>query len=869
MGKVSPMMQQYLDIKSAHKNHILFFRLGDFYEMFFDDAVTVSKELELTLTGKDCGMPERAPMCGIPYHSADTYIKKLMARGYKVAICEQTEDASKSRGLVNREVTRVITPGTVIEGDLLEDTKNNYIASFYVDDDGKFAICFADISTGDLLLTEQQPNNSVNALLEELSKFMPAEVICNNQFHTYDKVKQFMSFKLQCVYSPFDKEKVDIATSEQVIKQHFGIEDLACLALDQKPYAVYALGGLIQYLNQTQPDGAKRIHDITFYKEDQYMNIDLSARQNLEITQTIRLKEKRGTLLWVLDKTKTAMGKRLMRKAIEQPLLGVSEICSRQNAVQELFDQAITRSELREQLQGIFDLERLMTRVLYGSANPREIRALASTIAKLPVLKKLTASFESETLQSVHHDIDLHPDIQKLINHAVVEDPPVTLKDGGVVKPGFNQTLDELRALCSDAKQVIDRMEQQEREATGIKNLKIKYNRVFGYYLEVTNSYLDLVPETYMRKQTLTGCERYITEELKQLESKILTASEQSIALEHEIFTEVRKYIATQLHTIQRTANAVAQLDFLCSLAFVAVQNQYVCPTVSLDGTIDIQDGRHPVVEQMVCDSLFVPNDVFLDQDDHRTMIITGPNMAGKSTYMRQVAILSIMAQMGSFVPAAHAHISVVDRIFTRVGASDDLASGQSTFMVEMSEVAHILKNATSRSLVILDEIGRGTSTFDGMSIARAVVEYITNHQKLRCKTLFATHYHELTSMEEELEGVKNYNIVVKKRGDEITFLRKIVPGGADDSFGIEVAKLAGVPDKVVERSREILQELEKQNGVVRMVKVQEQPLSSDTQMGFAGYPSEIENRLKLMPVDTLTPIEALNALYELKKLMK
>lgn len=862
MSKLSPMMQQYLNIKAAHKDHVLFFRLGDFYEMFFDDAVQISKELELTLTGKDCGLPERAPMCGIPYHAAENYIKKLIEKGYKVAICEQTEDPSQAKGLVKRDVVRVITPGTLIEGDLLEDSKNNYIAGFYVK--GKtFSACFSDISTGEVYLTEQNSLNLSNDVLNELSKFMPAEILCNEAFVNNHEIKEFLSHRLSALCSTFESENIDLDASEEIVKQHFEVSEIEELGIQGEGLAVSVLGGLIQYLNHTQHEGAKRISQIHFYTESQYMNIDITARRNLEITETIRSKEKHGTLLWVLDKTKTAMGKRLMRKSIEQPLVNLAEITRRQNAVKELFDAHIIRDNLQQQLAGVYDLERLMTRVVYASANPRELRALAATARRLPELKTLTESFQSDLLKEIHEDIDLMEDIANLVENSIVEEPPFSLKDGGYIQAGFNPDLDEYRNLCSNAKGIIGEIEEREREKTTIKGLKIKYNKVFGYYIEVTNSNLDLVPDTYIRKQTLTNCERYITQELKDLETKVLTASEKILALENEIFHEVRKYIASRLEGIQQTANAVSKLDFLCSLAFVAVQNNYICPELTLDGSLEIKNGRHPVVEQMLDGSVFVPNDTCLNSNAQRMAIITGPNMAGKSTYMRQVAIITIMAQIGSFVPASSARLSIVDRIFTRVGASDDLSAGQSTFMVEMSEVAHILKHATPQSLVILDEIGRGTSTFDGMSIAKAVVEYIATNKKLRCKTLFATHYHELTCLEDELDGVKNYNISVKKRGDDITFLRKIVPGGADDSFGIEVAKLAGVPDKVVNRAKEILTKLESEHGVVKVVK---EVAPQDSQMTFTSYTSEIEEKLKQLQVDTLTPLEALSLLYEWKK---
>lgn len=866
MAKLSPMMQQYLNIKSIHKDHVVFFRLGDFYEMFFDDAIKISKELELTLTGRDCGLPERAPMCGIPYHAANTYIKRLIDKGYKVAICEQTEDPAVAKGLVNREVIRLITPGTVIEGDILLDAKNNYIASFYVKGNN-FTACFADISTGEVSLTTQKSGNLSSDLTNELSKFTPAEILYNDSFAELSEVMDFVEKKLSCVSGSFSAEGIDLTLAKDAILSHFQMKTIEELGLSEEETAVSALGGLLLYLNQTQKDGAKRLTKVTLYGQDQYMNIDITARRNLEITETMRSQEKKGTLLWVLDHTKTAMGKRFMRKALEQPLLHIGEITRRQNAVGELMQSTIGLSELREALSGVYDLERLMTRVLYGTTTPRELRALATTAEKLPGLKEATRPFTSDLLKEIHEDMDPLEDIFRLINNAIVEEPPLTMKDGGYIKKGFHEDLDELRELCSNVKGYIHQIEETEKEKTGIKSLKIKYNRVFGYYIEISKSYLEQVPEHYIRKQTLVNGERYITEELKELETKVLTSSEKMLALESEIFNEVRKYVASRIEVIQTTANAVSKLDFLCSLADVALKNQYVCPQIVLDGRIEIKGGRHPVVEEMLEDSLFVPNDTCLDKKSNQMMVITGPNMAGKSTYMRQVAIITIMAQIGSFVPAQSATLSVVDRIFTRVGASDDLSSGQSTFMVEMSEVAHILKNATPNSLVILDEIGRGTSTFDGMSIAKAVVEYIAQNKKLRCKTLFATHYHELTCLEQEMEGIKNYNIAVKKRGDNITFLRKIVPGGADDSFGIEVAKLAGVPDKVISRAREILGELESEGTESLQMKV---PVAEeDAQVSFTSYTSEAEEKIKQLSLDTLTPLEALNVLYELKKMVQ
>ncbi|WMJ23105.1 DNA mismatch repair protein MutS [Paludicola sp. MB14-C6] len=871
MANLSPMMQQYLDIKSQHKDHVLFFRLGDFYEMFFNDAINISKELELTLTGRDCGMPERAPMCGIPYHSSEGYIKKLIEKGYKVAICEQVENpADVTKGIVKREVIRVVTPGTVIENSLLSEEQNNYIASIIIDNKA-FAICFADISTGDVYLTEQKTSNVSVEVITELSKFMPTEILFNENLVSLKEIGEFIKNKLSTVCEMYDNEVIENSVCINEILNHFKGQTLEDLSLTEKPLAMKALGGLINYVNKTQKNGAQRIVKVNIYKENQYMGIDITAKRNLEITKTMRSGEKRGTLLWVLDKTKTAMGKRYIRKALEQPLVSLSEITRRQNAVQELYQNSFIREELAEALTNVYDLERLMTRVVYGSVSPREIRALAFTISHLPKVKEIANRFQCNYLSDVNANLNTLEEVYALIDNAIVDEPPITLKDGGVIKTGFHSQLDEYRDLCNNAKGYIANIEEKQREETGIKNLKISYNRVFGYYIEVTKSNLDMVPETYIRKQTLANCERYITQELKDLETKVLSASDKIQALEAEIFDEIRKFVASKIDEIQQSASAIAKLDFILSLATVAQNNNYVCPTIQLSGEITIKDGRHPVVEQMLKDSLFVPNDTLLDNKENKMLIITGPNMAGKSTYMRQVAVITIMAQIGSFVPASSATISICDKIFTRVGASDDLAAGQSTFMVEMSEVAHILKNATSNSLVILDEIGRGTSTFDGMSIAKAVVSYIAQNKKLGCKTLFATHYHELTAMENEIEGVKNYNIAVKKRGDDITFLRKIIRGGADDSYGIEVAKLAGIPQAVVTHAKQILGELEHLNPEIKFVK-NESKENDEIEFSQMSFESEsnhiIIDKLNDLQIDTLTPIEALNVLYELKKLV-
>lgn len=864
MSKISPMMGQYLEIKAQHKDHILFFRLGDFYEMFFDDALKISKELELTLTGRDCGLEEKAPMCGIPYHSSANYIKKLIDRGYKVAICEQVEDPQTAKGIVKREVVRIITPGTLIEGNMLEDFKNNYIATLFANEEN-YTACFADISTGEVNITTGQSQNLEVDIVGELSKFSPSEIICNDVILQNSNIVKYIKNKIKCLLNHYNDEEIDIDGSETSIKEHFKCTDIKELGIIDVT-SQNALGLLIIYLNKTQKDGAKRISKLTFYNENEFMNIDITARKNLEIVETIRTGEKKGTLLWVLDKTKTAMGKRFMRKSLEQPLMSLGEITRRQNAVEEIAKDTIILSEIQEALSGVYDLERLMTRVLYNSSTPRDLRCLAQTINEFPKLKDLTKEFMSSHLKDINQNINLLKDVANLIENSIVDEPPALTKDGGYIKTGFNSSLDEYRNLCTNAKDIISKIELDEREKTGIKGLKIKYNKVFGYYIEVTNSYLNLVPDEYIRRQTLANCERYVTEELKELEKKVLTASEKMISLEAEIFSEIKKFIALKIDEIQTTANAIARLDFLTSLAYVAIQNNYVCPQMVLDGTFDVKNGRHPVIEQMLSNTPFVPNDTYMDLNQDQMIIITGPNMAGKSTYMRQVALITIMAQIGSFVPADSAKISIVDKIFTRVGASDDLSAGQSTFMVEMSEVAHVLKYATPRSLVILDEIGRGTSTFDGMSIAKSVVEYMVKTKNVRCKTLFATHYHELSLIEKELSSVKNYNIAVKKNGDDIIFLRKIVPGPTDDSFGIEVAKLAGVPDKIIERAKEILIDLESENKTEYSSK-KDINIQDQTSL-FSVSTNEIENKIKSLQLDTVTPLEALNILYELKNLV-
>lgn len=865
MKKLSPMMQQYFTIKEKHKDHILFFRLGDFYEMFFDDAIVASRELELTLTGKDCGREERAPMCGVPYHACDVYISRLIKKGYKVAICEQMENPALAKGVVKRKVIRVVTPGTLIESNMLAEDVNNYIACILCDPKG-WGLAFADISTGQLFVS-QFSSSQQEEVINELSRYNPSEIIFNEGILDKTAVTNFMKDKLHCLADLYENEKFELAAAEKLIVRHFS-QELSELGLEKRTFSVRVLGALLSYLYETQQKGLERITGINCDDAEQYMVLDMTARRNLELVQTMRTGEKRGTLLWVLDKTKTAMGKRLMRSFLDKPLINPTIINKRLNAVEELYSDLMLRCDLTEQLAGVFDLERLMTRVIYGSASPREFKSLEYTCRVLPPLKARLVDCRSQYLQKIQKNIDTLENLCGLIEVAIVDDPPAALKDGGVIKEGFNKELDRLRSLVHNTKQVLVDIETSEKEKTGIKNLKIGYNRVFGYYIEVTKSNLELVPETYIRKQTLTNCERYITPELKELEGKILSAGERITVLEAEIFEQVRTKISSELHRVQTTATAIANLDVYCSFATVASNYGYCRPDVNLSEEIIIREGRHPVVEQLMKGAPFVPNDTALNCSDQMVAIITGPNMAGKSTYMRQTALIVLMAQIGSFVPAKSASIGVVDGIYTRVGASDDLASGQSTFMVEMTEVAQIMRDATSRSLLILDEIGRGTSTFDGMSIARAVIEYIADKRHIGAKTLFATHYHELTILEEEIPGIANYNIACKKHGDDITFLRRIIPGGADDSYGIEVSKLAGVPDWIVKRARQVLSQLEEGKAVAPVKK--KAPKPNSPQISFAAItPSEVEAALKQIDVNTLTPIEALNKLYELKGMLK
>lgn len=866
--KLSPMMVQYFQIKAQYNDAILFFRLGDFYEMFFEDAKIASQELDLVLTGRDCGQEERAPMCGVPFHSADSYIAKLVSRGYKVAICEQMEDPATVKGLVKRDVIRIITPGTVIESNMLEDGVNNYLCSIFTGD-RDMGICFADVSTGEFHITVLAGDDVENKLVNQLSTYAPKEIIINSKSLDYHQLESFAK-RLNAGVEVFDDDKFDFDNATSLIIETLKKDEISSLGIGHSKSAVCALGAVIGYLKETQKKNEIEVpSEIDFYDEEQYMNLDISARRNLELTKSMMTGDKKHSLLWVIDKTKTAMGKRMIKSWIERPLMSIPKIVKRQNAVGELVDSPMMRDDIRESLTGVNDIERLMTRIVYGTANAKELKSLQYTIEKLPEIKKTLSSSSSALLKDIYNGIDLLEDVRSLIENAIVDEPPFSVREGGLIKAGYNEEVDSLKAIMTDGAGVIASIENEQREITGIPKLKVGYNRVFGYYIEVSNSYKEMVPETYIRKQTLTNCERFITQELKELEGRIIGAKDRSVALEYEVFAAVRNTVAGEIQRLQHTAKSLAVLDVLAALAQVAVNNNYVCPIISNDGVIDIKDGRHPVVEALLEDAPFVPNDTILDKEDNRCAIITGPNMAGKSTYMRQIALITLLAQVGSFVPAKSAKIGIVDAIFTRVGASDDLATGQSTFMVEMNEVATILKNATSSSLIILDEIGRGTSTFDGMSIARAVLEFVCKKKSLGAKSLFATHYHELTAMEGMIDGVKNYSIAVKKRGDDITFLRRIVIGGADQSFGIEVAKLAGVPDSVVKRAKVILRELEA-NAVQIEFKAEDSIIEeeeNDIQYNFtANGKQEILEILKTVDVNTLTPIEAMQTLYDLKK---
>ena len=863
-SKLSPMMQQYLSMKDEHRDQILMFRLGDFYEMFFDDAVTASRELELTLTGRDCGLPDRAPMCGVPYHSVENYIARLVKKGYKVAICEQMENPALAKGMVKRDIVRVVTPGTLMEANMLEEGSNNYICSLCPAGE-RCGLAFADISTGSVLVTEV---SGEMAAINELGKYAPHEVIYAEELPQLRSVVGFLKDRLCCAAQAGDRDAYTEETAKKLVTEQFGEDTVTRLA--GIPLAVRALGGLMAYLKVTQFTGLERLLEAKSYLPQEYMRLDVAARRNLELTETMRSREKRGTLFWVLDKTKTSMGRRLLRSSIEQPLLSVNAINRRLNAVTELTRNSILISELAAALDGVYDLERLMTRVVYGNPPVKDMIALGATTARLPAIKELLGEVQCALLREIEQNIDPLEDVARLIGSAIDPDSDIPLKEGGVIREGYDKQLDEARHLSKDIRGILAEIEEREKDATGIRTLRIGYNRVFGYYIEVSNSFKDQVPAHYIRKQTLTNAERYITEEIKELEERVLHAQQEAIDRAAELYEQVRATVAAQLPRIQQTAAAVAGLDMLCGLATVALNNNYCCPTVDLSDEIEINEGRHPVVEQLLDGAPFVPNDTKLNNRENQIAVLTGPNMAGKSTYMRQVALIVLMAQIGSFVPAASAKIGIVDGIYTRVGASDDLTTGQSTFMVEMSEVANILKEATEKSLLILDEIGRGTSTYDGMSIARAVIEYIADRKKLGAKTLFATHYHELTELEELIPCVKNYNVAVKKRGEDIVFLRRIIPGGVDESYGIEVSKLAGIPRWVIDRAYEVLSSLEEGQTVSEAkVKTRAKPKEESEQLYFIDEKAEaIKKRLRGADPNTLTPIEALNLIYELKKLL-
>lgn len=881
MAEYSPMMQHYLKTKEEYKDCILFYRLGDFYEMFFDDALVVSKELELTLTGKDCGQAERAPMCGIPFHAAETYLNRLVANGHRVAICEQVEDPKQAKGIVKREVIRIVTPGTNLNTQALDETKNNYLMSIvYLGE--KIGVSIADFSTGDYFVTEL---SSGSELIDEINKFVPSEIITNEYFSMSGIDLTAVNDKLGITMSTLDSWYFDEDTCIKKLLTHFKVGVLDGLGLKDYTSGTIAAGALLLYLYEMQKGSVDHITSIVPYTTGKYMLIDSSSRRNLELVETMREKQKKGSLLWVLDKTKTAMGARALRSMIEQPLINKEDILKRQAGIEECNNRAIDREEIREYLNPVYDLERIMTKISCKSANPRDLIAFRNSLEMLPHIKKLIGTMESDLFAECFANLDDLADIYSLISSAIVEEPPITIREAGIIKEGFSKEADELRRAKTEGKEWLAQLEAREKEATGIKNLKVKYNKVFGYYLEVTNSFKDLVPADWVRKQTLTNAERYTTDELKKLEDVILGAEDKLCSLEYDLFNEVRDSIAAEVRRIKSTARAIAEIDVYTALSVVAQQYNYVKPAINEKGIIDIKNGRHPVVEKMIRNDMFVANNTYLDNAKNRISIITGPNMAGKSTYMRQTALIVLMAQIGSFVPAQEANIGIVDRIFTRVGASDDLASGQSTFMVEMTEVANILRNATPKSLLILDEIGRGTSTFDGLSIAWAVVEYIANTKLLGAKTLFATHYHELTELEGTLDGVNNYCIAVKENGDDIVFLRKIIKGGADKSYGIQVAKLAGVPDTVIERAKELVADLSdadislKARDIAQYSKKQEKLVDSykkvdDLEVKQMSLFDTVNNDdiiedIKALDISNMTPIDALNTLYKLQGRVK
>ena len=874
------MMQQYMETKKQYQDCILFYRLGDFYEMFFEDAITVSRELEIVLTGKNCGLQERAPMCGVPYHAVEGYLNRLVAKGYKVAICEQVEDPKQAKGIVKREVVRIVTPGTNLNVQALDETKNNYIMCIvYIAD--RYGLSVADVSTGDYFVTEL---DSGKKLLDEIAKFAPSEIICNEPFYMSGMDLDDLKNRLGIAIYSLDAWYFDDAMCEKVLKEHFKVSTLEGLGLGDYNCGVIAAGALMQYLYETQKTSLDHLTHITGYATGKYMLLDSSTRRNLELCETLREKQKRGSLLWVLDKTKTAMGARTLRSYVEQPLIDQEEIIRRLDAVAELKDHAIAREEIREYLSPVYDLERLVSRITYKSANPRDLTAFKSSLQMLPHIKYILEEMQTNLLKELHEELDPLQDLYTLIEDSIVEEPPLAMKEGGIIRDGYNEEVDRLRSAKTEGKTWLAELEAEEREKTGIKNLKIKYNKVFGYYLEVTNSYKELVPDYYTRKQTLANAERYIIPRLKELEDTILGAEDKLYALEYELYCQVRDTVGAEVLRIQKTAKSIAKLDVFASLAIVAEQSNYVRPKINEKGVIQIKNGRHPVVEKMIPNDMFIANDTLLDDKKNRVSIITGPNMAGKSTYMRQTALIVLLAQIGSFVPAESANIGIVDRIFTRVGASDDLASGQSTFMVEMTEVANILRNATDRSLLILDEIGRGTSTFDGLSIAWAVVEHISNKKLLGAKTLFATHYHELTELEGKIDSVNNYCIAVKEKGDDIVFLRKIVKGGADKSYGIQVAKLAGVPESVINRAKEIVGELSDADITTRVRDLTVQNQESKRKVKTKKYDDvdlaqislfdtvkddDVLKELEELEVSNMTPMDALNTIYRLQNKLK
>ena len=866
MAEYSPMMQHYLDTKEQYKDCILFYRLGDFYEMFFDDAITASRELELTLTGKDCGQAERAPMCGIPFHAAEVYISRLIGKGYKVAICEQLEDAKDAKGIVRRDVIRVVTPGTVIESNMLDEKKNNYIMSIYKN--GLFfGMSVCDISTGDFFSTQIKQSNNFAKLLDEISRYSPAEIVVNEMMFASTEEVNKIRERFECYVSRVENTKFENSYETIIGEYDIYCEGKKIDNIEEKMLSVISSNGLLNYLKDTQKIELEHINKINIYNVEKYMSLDLNTRRNLELTEKMRDKSKKGTLLWVLDKTATSMGGRMLRRWINDPLIDVSEINNRLDAVKELVGSQMLKGEVIDSLKKVYDIERLIGKISYGNANGRDLISLKNSLGQLPDLKNVLSRTSSKLLQNLYTDLDELKDVHTLIDAAIVEEPPISVKEGGLIKLGYDEEIDEYKTATTDGKKWIIELEAREKEATGIKNLKVGFNKVFGYYIEVTKSYLSQVPDRYIRKQTLAGGERYITEELKNLEEKTLGAQEKLIDLEYKVFQEIRASISKQIQRIQKTANIVSNLDVLASFATVALDLNYVMPIVDNSGEIDIRDGRHPVIEKMLPSGSFIENDTYLNKESDRLSIITGPNMAGKSTYMRQVALITLMAQIGSFVPASYAKIGVVDKIFTRVGASDDLSMGQSTFMVEMMEVANILKESTNNSLVILDEIGRGTSTYDGLSIAWAVAEYISNKEKCGAKTLFATHYHELTELENKLEGVKNYSIAVKEKGEDIIFLRKIVKGGTDESYGIHVAKLAGVPQDVVKSANEILKGLERKSILINKGKEKEDKKVVSGQLDMYNYKlADIAHELDKINVNEITPIDALNILLKLKE---